>query len=87
MGRAKDPSLPTVARFEPYCLRHTALAWLAPHTDPYTLARIAGHGSISITMRYCPPQAEAVETAFRKFAEGAPTKSPAGGGSEGRGRP
>jgi integrase len=69
-----DPSLPTVAPFEPYCLRHTALTWISPHTDPYTLAKIAGHGSISITMRYCHPQAEAVEKAFKKMAEGMPTK-------------
>jgi integrase len=69
-----DPSRPTVARFEPYCLRHTALTWISPHTDAFTLAKIAGHGSIAITMRYCHPQAEAVEKAFRKFAEGVPTK-------------
>jgi len=69
-----DPSTPTVSTFEPYCLRHTALTWIAPHTDPYTLAKIAGHGSIAITMRYCHPQAEAVEKAFRKMSEGIPTK-------------
>ena len=66
--------IPMVAPFEPYCLRHTALTWIAPHTDPYTLAKIAGHGSIAITMRYCHPQAEAVEKAFRKMSEGVPTK-------------
>ncbi len=32
------PSLPTVARFEPYCLRQTALTWISPHTDAFTLA-------------------------------------------------
>jgi len=69
-----DSSSLMVSPFEPYCLRHTALTWLAAHTDPYTLAKIAGHASISITMRYCHPQAEAVEKAFRKFAEGVPTK-------------
>ena len=69
-----DSSSLMVSPFEPYCLRHTALTWLAPHTDPYTLAKIAGHASISITMRYCHPQAEAVERAFRKMAEGVPTK-------------
>ncbi len=69
-----DSSSPMVAPFEPYCLRHTALTWLAACTDPYTLAKIAGHSSISITMRYCHPQAEAVEAAFRKMAEGIPTK-------------
>jgi hypothetical protein len=35
--------------------------------DPFTLARIAGHSSITITQRYCHPQADAVEAAFSKF--------------------
>ncbi len=39
-----------------------------------TLAKIAGHAAIAITMLYCHPQAEAVAQAFRKFAEGVPTK-------------
>ena len=68
-----DPSRPMVAAFEPYCLRHTALTWIAPHTDPFTLAKIAGHSSITMTMRYCHPQAEAVEKAFRSFGRGVPT--------------
>jgi hypothetical protein len=46
----------------------------AAHIKPYTLAKIAGHSSIAITMRYCHPQAEAVEKAFKKMAEGIPTK-------------
>jgi hypothetical protein len=32
-----------------------------------SLARIAGHSSITITQRYCHPQTDAVETAFSKF--------------------
>jgi len=56
-----------VKPFEPYCLRHTALTRLAESgCDAFTLARIAGHSSITITQRYCDPQAEAVERAFRK---------------------
>ena len=54
--------------FEPYVMRHTALTRMAPHCDPFTLARIAGHSSITITQRYCHPQADAVEAAFMKFA-------------------
>jgi integrase len=69
-----DPSLPTVTRFEPYCLRHSALTWISPHTDPFTLAKIAGHSSIAMTMKYIHPEAEAVERAFKKMAEGIPTK-------------
>jgi hypothetical protein len=58
--------LPLIA-FEPYVMRHTALTRLAPFCDPFTLARIAGHSSITITQRYCHPQADAVEAAFSKF--------------------
>lgn len=51
--------------FEPYCLRHTALTRLAESgCDAFTLARIAGHSSITITQRYCHPQADAIERAF-----------------------
>jgi integrase len=56
-----------LAAFEPYVMRHTALTRMAPLCDAFTLARIAGHSSITITQRYCHPQADAVEAAFRKF--------------------
>ncbi len=57
--------------FQPYCLRHTALTRLAEAgCDTFTLARIAGHSSITITQRYCHPQAEAVERAFAKLTAG-----------------
>jgi site-specific recombinase XerD len=55
--------------FEPYCLRHSALTRLAENgCDAFTLARIAGHSSITITQRYCHPQADAIERAFGKLA-------------------
>ncbi len=53
--------------FEPYVMRHSALTRMAPLCDAFTLARIAGHSSITITQRYCHPQADAVEAAFLKF--------------------
>jgi integrase len=56
--------------FPPYCLRHTALTNLAAAgCDAFTLARIAGHSSITITQRYCHPQADAIERAFSKLTE------------------
>jgi integrase len=58
-----------VKAFEPYCLRHTALTRLSEVCDSFTLAKIAGHSSISITQRYCHPQAEAIERAFAKLPE------------------
>jgi integrase len=60
-----------VKPFEPYCLRHTALTRLGEAAcDAFTLARIAGHSSITITQRYCHPQADAIERAFAKMAGG-----------------
>lgn len=53
--------------FEPYTLRHTALTNLGEHCVAYTLARIAGHSSVTITERYVDPQAEAIERAFEKM--------------------
>lgn len=51
--------------FQPYVLRHTALTYLAQAgCDAFTLARIAGHSSITITQRYIHPQAGAIERAF-----------------------
>jgi integrase len=57
-----------VKNFPPYTLRHTALTRLAESgCDAFTLARIAGHSSITITQRYCHPQADAIERAFAKM--------------------
>jgi hypothetical protein len=58
-------------RFEIYCLRHSALTMLAESgCDAFTLARIAGHSSITIMQRYCHPQADAIERAFGNLAGG-----------------
>jgi integrase len=55
--------------FQPYVLRHTALTQLAKSgCDVFTLARIAGHSSITITQRYVHPQADAIERAFQQTA-------------------
>lgn len=68
LTRGLAPLPLTLNPFEPYVMRHTALTRMAPYCDPFTLARIAGHSSITITQRYCHPQADAVEAAFSKFA-------------------
>jgi len=55
--------------FQPYVLRHTALTQLAQAgCDAFTLARIAGHSSITLTQRYIHPQADAIERAFAPLA-------------------
>jgi integrase/recombinase XerC len=57
-----------VKRFEPYCLRHSALTRLGEAgCDTFTLAKIAGHSSIGITQRYVHPQAEAIGRAFKRI--------------------
>jgi integrase len=67
-----------VKRFPPYTMRHTALTRLAEAgCDAFTLARIAGHSSITITQRYCHPQADAIERAFAKLATGNQASLPA----------
>jgi hypothetical protein len=47
-------------------MRHTALTRLGEHCDVFTLAPIAGHSSITMTLRYVHPQAETIERAFAK---------------------
>lgn len=65
---AKEEKENPVKPFPPYTLRHTALTRLAEAgCDAFTLARIAGHSSITITQRYCHPQADAIERAFSKL--------------------
>jgi integrase len=60
---------PELKPFPPYVLRHTALTRLGESgCDAFTLARIAGHSNIQITMRYVHPQAEAIQRAFKKLA-------------------
>jgi integrase len=55
-----------VHAFVPYTLRHTALTMLGASAgdDPFVLARIAGHSSITTTQRYIHPQQEAVQRVF-----------------------
>src|SRR5215470_7066010 len=68
---AKERKETPVKAFPPYTLRHTALTRLAEAgCDAFTLARIAGHSSITITQRYCHPQADAIERAFAKLTDG-----------------
>jgi integrase len=70
--KAKKNRARELKRFEPYILRHTALTQLAQAgVDVFTLARIAGHSSITITQRYVHPQADAIERAFAPIGAGA----------------
>src|SRR2546430_920469 len=56
--------------FPPYTLRHTALTNLGTSgCDVFTLAKIAGHSSITTTQKYIHPQADAIERAFAALPE------------------
>jgi len=71
VARHADVIKDGVEKFEPYCLRHTALTRLAESgCDAFTLKQIAGHSSITITQRYCHPQADAIKRAFRTISGG-----------------
>jgi integrase len=59
-----------VNRFEPYCLRHTALTRFAERLkDPFAVMKIAGHSTISMTQRYIHYQPEMVDRAFDQREE------------------
>ncbi len=61
---AKD-GLPPITPFVLYSLRHTFLTRLGQSgCDAWTLARIAGHSSITISARYVHPSEDAVLAAF-----------------------
>jgi integrase len=51
-----------------HCLRHTMLTRLGESgVDAFTIMRIAGHSSVTISQRYVHPSPEAVERAFDKL--------------------
>jgi integrase len=64
----KAVKLSRVRPFVLYSLRHTFLTRLgASGCDVWTLARIAGHGSIAISARYVHPSEDAVLTAMSRL--------------------
>jgi len=65
---AKALELSKVRPFVLYSLRHTFLTRLgASGCDVWTLARIAGHGSVGISARYVHPSEDAVLSAVEKL--------------------
>jgi integrase len=58
-----------VKEFEPYSLRHTALTRIGDKSpNPYTVAAIAGHTSITTTQRYVHPQKIAIQNAIEEIS-------------------
>lgn len=63
--------LSKVSPFVLYSARHTFLTRLgASGCDVWTLMRIAGHSSITISSRYIHPQEEAIQRAFANMSSG-----------------
>lgn len=52
--------------FPLYTMRHTCLTRWAPHMDPWTLHKLAGHQDMSITKRYVHPSGETIQRALDK---------------------
>ena len=66
-GASNQPSgMVGVTLSDTVALRTKALTMLGATAggDPFVLARIAGHSSITITQRYIHPQQEAVQRVF-----------------------
>ncbi|HWR34650.1 MAG TPA: site-specific integrase [Clostridia bacterium] len=79
-AKAKASREKEIKAFPPYVLRHTALTQLAEAgCDVFTLARIAGHSSITITQRYVHPQADAIDRAFQQTTNAALAALPPAG--------
>ena len=67
-AEAKKNCLRTVTPFVLYSLRHTFLTRLGESgCDAWTLARIAGHSSITISKRYVHPSEDAVLAAMERL--------------------
>jgi len=66
--QASKDNLKPVSSFVLYSLRHTFLTRLGESgCDAWTLARIAGHSTISISSRYVHPSDDAVLTAMSRL--------------------
>ena len=60
-----------------HCLRHTMLTRLGESgVDAFTIMRIAGHSSISVSQRYVHPGLEDVERAFERLQLSGRTAEP-----------
>lgn len=61
----KDLNLPR--DFVIHSLRHTHITRLAGHTDAFTLMKLAGHSSVSVSQRYVHPGREAMRAAIEQL--------------------
>ncbi|MCU1329640.1 MAG: site-specific recombinase XerD, partial [Bryobacterales bacterium] len=67
-GVRKALKLP--AEFVLHSLRHTMLSRLGEAgADPYSIMKIAGHGSLEISRRYVHPTPEGLESAFERLRQ------------------
>ena len=67
IGSARSGSIKGYS-VEWYDLRHTFLTRLGEvNTDPFTIQKIAGHASITMSQRYVHPTLERLEAAFARL--------------------
>ena len=72
--------------FVVHSLRHTTLTRLGEADDAFTIMRIAGHSSVTVSQRYVHPTPEGMERAFGRMQELNGLKfAQDGGGRQGRG--
>ena len=65
---AGPKSIGEPATFVVHSLRHTALTRLGESgADAFTIMRIAGHSSVTVSQRYVHPSLDSIETAFAKL--------------------
>jgi|GEM_PF-3217645 len=65
------------SEFVLHSLRHTMLTRLGEAgVDAFTIKRIAGHSSITVSERYVHPSTDAMERAFARLENGVPTILP-----------
>jgi len=65
---AEGDAPPNPVTFRLYDLRHTCLTRLGEvNTDPFTIQKIAGHSSITMSQRYVHPTDERLEDAFARL--------------------
>ena len=63
-------ALKLASEFVLHSLRHTALTRLGEAgADPFTIMRIAGHSSVTVSQRYVHPTPENLERAFERLQE------------------
>jgi integrase len=67
-GKGKKRSYPFPSEFVLHSLRHSCLTRLgAAGADAFTIMKLAGHSSVTVSQRYVHPTGETVQLAFDRL--------------------